>query len=86
MDIDYIKQCYDRRFDMSTKTMGTVLLVPVAGAMGAAAATLLPANSLRGNDLGYHSWCPFAPWSTLILTLVAGVIWVIRGYVLTSSD
>jgi hypothetical protein len=70
---------------MSTKTIGAVLLVLAIAAVGTAIVTLIPATALHGNDLGYFSLCPFAPWSTLMLVLLAGVIWVVRGYVLTRT-
>jgi hypothetical protein len=33
------------------------------------------------SDLGYYTLCPFAPWSTLMLLLVAGLSWVLRGHI-----
>jgi hypothetical protein len=33
------------------------------------------------SDLGYYTLCPFAPWSTLMLLLVAGISWVLRGHI-----
>jgi hypothetical protein len=45
--------------------------------------TLLPLDAPKPNDLGYFSACPFAPWSTLSMLMVAGVVWVIRQYFLT---
>ena len=71
---------------MSKKTIGAVLLVPVIAAAGASVATLIPWSAPHKNDLGYLSLCPFAPWSTLMLAMVAGVLWVVRGYFLTSKD
>lgn len=47
--------------------------------------TLIPFSAAKMNDLGYHSICPFAPWSTLALLFVAGVAWMIRGYVQTRA-
>jgi hypothetical protein len=51
----------------------------------AALVTLIPFSASKMNDLGYHSMCPFAPWSTLALLAPAGVAWLIRGYVLTRA-
>lgn len=51
---------------------------------GAAVWTLLPLEAPKANDLGYVSACPFAPWSTLALSLLAGGVWVLRLYFLTS--
>ncbi len=49
--------------------------------------TLLPLPpASRVNDLGYASTCPFAPWSTLALLVVAGGIWAVRQYLLTRAD
>jgi len=49
--------------------------------------TLLPLPpASRTNDLGYASACPFAPWSTLALLVVAGVIWAVRQYLVTRAD
>ena len=45
--------------------------------------TLLPLEASKTNDLGYYSLCSFAPWSSVALLLVAGVIWAIRKYLLT---
>ena len=67
---------------MSKKSVGGILLVLVAAGAGAAVATLLPLGA-KINDIGYDSWCPFAPWSTLILSGAAGLVWVVRQYVLT---
>jgi hypothetical protein len=54
----------------------------VFGALGLA--TLLPFLSHSNkSDLGYFTWCPFAPWSTLTLLVPAAVAWVVRGYVKT---
>ncbi len=51
----------------------------------AALSTLIPSSAARVNDLGYHSLCPFAPWSTLGLLVVSGIVWTIRSYVLTRA-
>jgi len=49
--------------------------------------TLLPLPpASRINDLGYHSACPFAPWSTLALLVVAGLAWAVRQYLITRAD
>jgi hypothetical protein len=65
--------------------MPKVLMVLVIAAVGTAVATLIPYSAMHNNDLGYFSVCPFAPWSTLSLLLLAGAIWVVRGYLLTRS-
>ena len=50
-----------------------------------AAVTLLPFSSNLINDLGYHSLCPFAPYSSGALLLGAGVAAVIRSYLNQSA-
>jgi hypothetical protein len=45
-----------------------------------AAATLIPFSSSMISDLGYHALCSYAPWSTLVLLLLGGGAWVVRGY------
>jgi hypothetical protein len=64
----------------------TILLGLIVLFVGLAVLTLLPFTAPRANDLGYMSMCPFAPWSTLSLLLVAGVIWAIRQYLITRAD
>ena len=64
----------------------TILLGLIVLFVGLAVLTLLPFTAPRANDLGYISMCPFAPWSTLSLLLVAGVIWAIRQYLITRAD
>jgi hypothetical protein len=46
-----------------------------------ALATLLPSSAPKISDLGYATFCPFAPWSTLALLFFGGLSWVIRSYV-----
>ena len=61
-----------------------VMLLSAAAGMFvlAALATLVPISpSGMRSDLGYYTLCPFAPWSTFMLLVGAGVAWVIRGYV-----
>ena len=64
----------------------TILLGLIVLFVGLAVLTLLPFTAPRANDLGYMSMCPFAPWSTLSMLLVAGVIWAIRQYLITRAD
>jgi hypothetical protein len=64
----------------------TILLGLIVLFVGLAVLTLLPFTAPRANDLGYMSMCPFAPWSTLSLLLVAGVIWAIRQYLITRAE
>lgn len=68
------------------KQSSTILLGLAALFVGLAVLTLLPFTAPRANDLGYMSMCPFAPWSSLALLLVAGVIWAIRQYLITRAE
>jgi len=67
-------------------TRNTILLGLIVLFVGLAVLTLLPFTAPRANDLGYLSMCPFAPWSTLALLVVAGVIWAVRQYLVTRAD
>ena len=71
---------------MSKKQIGTGLLVVTIVLAALAVATLIPVSSSKPNDLGYASACPFAPWSTLVLALGAGALWVVRQYILTRVE
>jgi hypothetical protein len=71
---------------MSKDIRTTVLLSLVVIFIGLAVWTLLPFSAPKANDLGYISTCPFAPWSSGALLLVAGVIWAIRKYLVTRAD
>lgn len=64
----------------------TFLLALVVVLAAAAVGTLLPFAASKPNDLGYVSACPFAPWSTLALLVVAAVIWAIRRYLVTRAE
>jgi hypothetical protein len=66
------------------KTTGLLSLALIIVAL--AIWTALPSSASKTNDLGYFSTCPFAPWSTLALLLVAGVLWAIRQYLLTRKN
>jgi len=70
---------------MSKNQIGTGLLIIVFVLAGLALWTLLPFAAARPNDIGYVSTCPFAPWSSLVLLLGAGVLWVVRQYLLTRA-
>lgn len=45
-----------------------------------AAVTLVPVSIGPINDLGYHSLCPFAPYSSLALLVPAGIALLLRYY------
>lgn len=66
---------------MPRHTLSTLLLVSAVVLVVLAAATLIPSSSLTISDLGYRTFCPFAPWSTLTLLFFAGLSWVVRGHI-----
>jgi hypothetical protein len=68
------------------KPFNTILFGLALLFVGLALLTLLPFTAPRQNDLGYTSMCPFAPWSTLALLVVAGLIWAIRQYLITRAE
>jgi hypothetical protein len=68
------------------KPSTTILLGLVVLFVGLAVLTVLPFSASKDNDLGYRSMCPFAPWSTLALLSIAGVLWAIRQYLATRAD
>jgi hypothetical protein len=74
-----VKQMSDQ-----SRNLGLLILIWILA--GAAALTMLPLSAPKANDLGYVSACPFAPWSTLALLLVAGLIWAVRQYLVTRRD
>lgn len=41
--------------------------------------TVLPLPASKPNALGYVSHCPFAPWSTLTMLALAGVVCILRA-------
>lgn len=66
---------------MSRKTISALLLAAAILLALGAAVTLVPSSSLTISDLGYHTLCPFAPWSTLTLLFLAGLAWVVRQHI-----
>lgn len=66
---------------MSQQTLSSLLLAAAILFMALAAATLVPFSTPMISDLGYHTLCPFAPWSTLTLLFVAGLAWVVRRHI-----
>ena len=71
---------------MSNKTRIIGLLSLALILVALAIWTALPSSASKTNDLGYFSTCPFAPWSTLALLFMAGVLWAIRQYLLTRKN
>jgi hypothetical protein len=66
---------------MSRKTLSSLLQASVVLFAVLAAATLVPSSSLMVSDLGYHTFCPFAPWSTFTLLFLGWLSWVVRRHV-----
>ena len=67
---------------MSRQTLSTLLFTAAIVLAVLAAATILPGSPRYVlSDLGYHTFCPFAPWSTLALLGLAGTAWVVRNYI-----
>ena len=71
---------------MSKDVRNALLLALIIVLIGLAVFTLLPISASKTNDLGYVSACPFAPWSTLALLVMAGVVWAVRQYLMTRAD
>ena len=71
---------------MTPKTRNQVFFFVAYVFLASAILTLFPAAARIKNDLGYFSLCPFAPWSTLLLLLVAGVFAAIRTYMISRTD
>ncbi|HEV8037618.1 MAG TPA: hypothetical protein VGP62_02065 [Bryobacteraceae bacterium] len=69
--------------EMSDKTRNAALLALMWIFVALSISTVLPFSASKTNDLGYYSLCSFAPWSSLALLFVAGVLWAIRKYLLT---
>lgn len=66
---------------MSRQTLGTILLVLAITMFVLAAATLMPSSAPKVSDLGYSTFCPFAPYSTLTLLFFGWLAWAVRRYV-----
>jgi hypothetical protein len=66
---------------MSRQALTSLLLASAILLAVLAAVTLLPSSSLMISDLGYYTFCPFAPWSTLTLLFLAGMAWVVRRHI-----
>lgn len=68
-------------------TANQVLVVLGFLFVAGAAVTLLPGSPTHlVNDLGYHSLCPLAPWSSLSLLIPAGICALLRNYMLSRKD
>lgn len=67
---------------MSRQTLSGVFLVSAVVFLVLALATLMPSSAPKISDLGYSTFCPFAPWSTLALLFFGWLSWTIRRYIL----
>ena len=66
---------------MSRKTLSSILFAAAILFGVLALVTLVPHSNQMVSDLGYHTFCPFAPWSTLTLLFLGWLAWIVRGYV-----
>ncbi len=66
---------------MPRETLLTVTLAAIGLFIVLAGVTLIPVSTGPINDLGYHSLCPFAPYSTLALLVPVGIAGLLRYYV-----
>jgi hypothetical protein len=66
---------------MSRSTVARTILVVSSLLAVLGLATLVPHQSKMVSDLGYDTFCPFAPWSTLTLLGLAALGWVVRQYI-----
>jgi hypothetical protein len=66
---------------MSRKTLSSFLFAAAILFGVLALVTLAPHSNKMVSDLGYHTLCPFAPWSTLTLLFLGWLAWIVRGYV-----
>ena len=65
---------------MSRKTLSSFLFAAAILFGVLALVTLVPHSNKMVSDLGYHTLCPFAPWSTLTLLFLGWLAWIVRGY------
>jgi biotin transporter BioY len=65
---------------MSQRNLSTLFLAASVIFLLLGLATLVPHQGLMISDLGYYTFCPFAPWSTLAMLLVAGLSWAIHSH------
>jgi hypothetical protein len=66
---------------MSRKTLSSFLFAAAILFGVLALVTLVPHSNKMVSDLGYHTLCPFAPWSTLTLLFLGWLAWIVRGYI-----
>ncbi|HVV43641.1 MAG TPA: hypothetical protein VHC72_00500 [Bryobacteraceae bacterium] len=71
---------------MPRQTLSALLLAVAIVFFVLAAATLVPSSASLTSDLGYATFCPFAPWSTLALLFFGWLSWAIRKHVDSQSS
>ena len=71
---------------MSRQTLISLLQAVTALLLVLALTTLMPYQNNMVSDLGYHTLCPFAPWSTMTLVFLAGVAWIVRQHAMAQND
>lgn len=66
---------------MSRQTLTKILLAGTILLSVLALVTLLPHSASTISDLGYYTFCPFAPWSTLALLFLGWLCSVLRRHI-----
>lgn len=66
---------------MSRHLLMSILLVASIICVVLGLATLWPTSAPKISDLGYSTWCPFAPWSTITLLFLAWLGWVVWKHI-----
>jgi hypothetical protein len=66
---------------MSRQNLSPLLLAAAILLAVGALVTIVPSSGATVSDLGYHTLCPFAPWSTLTLLFLAGLGWAVRQHI-----
>ncbi len=69
--------------NFSRQNLGDLLRAAAVLLLIGAGVTLIPWTNPMVSDLGYHTLCPFAPWSTLTLLFLSGTAHVVRRYLAT---
>ena len=71
---------------MSRQTLSSILLAIASILLVLGLATAVPYHSKMISDLGYYTFCPFAPYSTGTLLLLAGLAWIVRRHVMAQTS
>lgn len=71
---------------MSKKFLVNALLAVVVILVALGITTAVPTSASKANGMDYVSVCPFAPYSTLMLLITAGILWVVRDYIIKRVD